>query len=84
MEDETWLPALVRIVAANTLFLIISQYKELNWLCIMIFEDRRKFKGLYWTQATLPVIIFVLFQITIRRVAMQPSAKSLDLRCTPH
>ncbi|MGA3208816.1 MAG: hypothetical protein ABSE05_13465 [Syntrophales bacterium] len=49
MEDETWLPALVGIVAAITLFLIISHYKELYWLRIMILEDRRKFRGLYWT-----------------------------------
>ncbi len=49
MEDETWLPALVGIVAAITLFLIISHYKELYWLRIMILEDRRKFRGLHWT-----------------------------------
>ena len=79
MEDETWLPALVGIVAAITLFLIVSHYKELYWLRIMILEDRRKFRGLYWTQATLPVIIFIFFQVTIWRAVMQPSAKSLEL-----
>ena len=72
MEDENWLSALAGIVAAITLFLTVSHYKELYWLCIMILEDRRKFRGLYWTQATLPVIIFIFFQVTIWRAVMQP------------
>jgi hypothetical protein len=79
MEDETWVPALVVIVALNTLFLIISHYKELNWLRIMVREDRAKFKGLYWTQAALPVIIFIFFQFTIWRSIMKSSIKSLEL-----
>jgi hypothetical protein len=49
MEDETWVPALAGIVVANTLFLIISHYKELHWLRAMILEDRKKFRRLYWT-----------------------------------
>ncbi len=79
MEDETWVPALVGIVTANTLFLIVSHYKELHWLQVMTLEDRRKFRGLYWTQAILPVIIFIFFQATIWRAVLQPSAKSLEL-----
>ncbi|MGO9138286.1 MAG: hypothetical protein ACLP9S_00365 [Syntrophales bacterium] len=59
MKDEHWLSALVGFVTAITPFLVISHYKELYWLRIMIREDRRKFRGLYWTQATLPVVIFV-------------------------
>jgi hypothetical protein len=79
MEDETWLPALVGIVAAITLSLIVSHYKELYWLRVMIPEDHKRLRGLYWTQATLPVIIFIFFQITIWRAVMQPSDKSLEL-----
>lgn len=78
MEDETWVPALVGIVAVNTLFLIISHYRELQWLRIMTFEDRIKFKGFYRTQAALPVIIFIFFQVMIWRAVLQASAKSLE------
>ncbi len=78
MEDETWRPALVGIVMANTIFLILSHYKEIRWLRIMILEDRAKFRRLYWTQTTLPVIIFIFFQVTIWRALMQTSVKSLE------
>ena len=54
MEDKTWVPALAGIVAANTLFLIVSHYKELYWLRVMILEDRAKFRGLYWTRRHCP------------------------------
>jgi hypothetical protein len=78
MEDETWVPALSGIVVANTLFLIISHYKELHWLRIMTLEDRTKFRGLHWAQAILPIIIFIFFQVTIWRALLQPSIKSLE------
>jgi hypothetical protein len=78
MEDETWVPALVGIAVTNTLFLIVSHYKELYWLRVMILEDRKKFRGVYWTQATLPVIIFIFFQVMIWRALMQPSVKYLE------
>jgi len=78
MEDETWVPALVGIVVANTIFLIVSHYKELHWLRIMVLEDRRKFRGLYWTQAILPVIIFIFFQATIWRAVLQPATKPME------
>lgn len=78
MEDETWVPALIGIVAANTLLLIIAHYKELRWLRIMILEDRTKFRRLYWTQAALPIIIFIFFQVMIWRAIIQPSIKSLE------
>jgi hypothetical protein len=78
MEDETWVPALAGIVVANTFLLIVSHYKELHWLRIRILEDRKKFRLLYWTQATLPLIIFIFFQVTIWRAVTQPTAKSLE------
>lgn len=78
MEDETWIPALVVIVALNSLLLIVSHYKELYWLRVMILEDRQKFRGLYWTQAALPVMICLFFQVTIWRAVMQSSAKALE------
>ena len=78
MEDKTWVPALAGIVATNTLFLIVSHYKELYWLRVMILEDRAKFKGLYWTQVSLPIIIFIFFQVTIWKALMQSSDKSLE------
>lgn len=78
MEDETWVPALVGIVVVNTLLLMGSHYKELRWLRVMLLEDRDKFRRLYWTQAALPVIIFIFFQFTIWRAVLQTSAKSLE------
>ena len=78
MEDETWVPALVGIVAANTLVLLWSHYKELHWLRVMTLEDRIQFKTLYWTQAVLPLIIFLFFQVMIWRALLQPSVQSLE------
>jgi len=78
MEDETWFPALAGIIVAVTLFLIVSHYKELYWLRIMTLEDRLKFRGLFWTQALLPIIIFIFFQVAIWRAILQPSEKSLE------
>ena len=78
MEDETWFPALAGIVVANSLFLIVSHYKELHWLRIMTLEDRAKFRGLYWVQTILPIIIFIFFQVTIWRALLQTSIKSLE------
>jgi ABC-type sugar transport system permease subunit len=73
MEDETWIPAIVGIVVANTILLFVSLYKELHWLSIMTLEDRSKFRGLYRTQAILPIIIFIFFQVTIWRAIMRLS-----------
>ena len=78
MENETWIPALVGIVAVNTLLLIIAHYKELHWLRIMVREDRSKFRGFFRMQAILPVIIFLLFQFMLWRSLMQTSDKSLE------
>jgi hypothetical protein len=78
MEDETWIPAIVGIVVANTILLFVSHYKELHWLSIMTLEDRSKFRGLYRTQATLPIIIFIFFQIMIWRAIMRLSIKSFE------
>lgn len=78
MENETWVPALVVIVVVISLLLIFSLYKELHWLRIMTFEDRSKFRGLYRTQATLPVIIFIFFQIMVWRSILRLSIKSLE------
>ena len=78
MEDETWIPAIVGIVVANTILLFVSHYKELHWLSIMTLEDRSKFRGLYRTQATLPIIIFIFFQIMIWRAVMRLSIKSFE------
>ena len=78
MEDETWIPAIVGIVVANTILLFVSHYKELHWLSIMTLEDRSKFRGLYRTQATLPIIIFIFFQIMIWRAIMRLSVKSFE------
>lgn len=79
MEDETWLPALVGIVVANTTLLIISLYKEIYWLRIMVSEDRKGFGRFYWAQAALPIIIFLFFQVIIWRAAMQPTTETLEL-----
>ncbi len=78
MEDETWVPALAGIAAVITLLLIVSLYKELHWLRVMTLEDRSGFRGLYWTQATLPIIIFIFFQAMIWRAIMRLSIKSLE------
>jgi hypothetical protein len=78
MEDETWIPAIVGIVVANTILLFVSHYKELHWLSIMTLEDRLKFRGLYRTQAILPIIIFIFFQIMIWRAIMRLSVKSFE------
>ena len=78
MEDETWVPAIVGVIVVNTLLLIVSLYKELHWLRIMTLEDRSKFRGLYRTQAILPIIIFIFFQVTIWRAIMRLSIKSLE------
>ncbi len=76
MEDEIWLPAIVGIAMMITISLIISLYKELHWLRIMTHEDRSEFKGLFWTQAILPVIIFIFFQVMIWRAIMRLSINS--------
>ena len=78
MEDETWVPAIVGIVVAITLLLIVSLYKQLHWLRIMTLEDRSEFRGLYWTQTILPIIIFIFFQIMIWRAIMRLSVKSFE------
>ncbi|PKN52537.1 MAG: hypothetical protein CVU55_04650 [Deltaproteobacteria bacterium HGW-Deltaproteobacteria-13] len=78
MEDETWIPAIEGIVISITIFLIISLYKELYWLRIMTFEDRVQFKGLFWTQSILPVVIFIFFQVMIWIAVLQPSIKHLE------
>jgi hypothetical protein len=78
MEDETWVPAIMGIVVAITLLLIVSLYKELHWLRIMTLEDRSEFRGLYWTQAIFPIIIFIFFQIMIWRAIMRLSVKSFE------
>ncbi|PKN51018.1 MAG: hypothetical protein CVU55_14240 [Deltaproteobacteria bacterium HGW-Deltaproteobacteria-13] len=78
MEDETWIPAIVGIVAVISLLLIVSLYKELHWLRIMTLEDRSEFRGLYWTQTILPIIIFIFFQVTIWRAIMRLSIKSFE------
>jgi hypothetical protein len=78
MENETWIPAIAGIVVFITLLLIVSLYKELHWLRIMTLEDRSEFKGLFWTQAILPVIIFIFFQIMIWRSIMRLSIKSFE------
>jgi hypothetical protein len=78
MEDETWIPALAGIIVVNTIILIISHYKEIHWLRIMVHEDRQIFGNLYWTQAILPVAIFLFFQGMIWRAIMQPTIKSLE------
>jgi hypothetical protein len=78
MEDETWVPAIVGIVVAITLLLIVSHYKQLYWLRIMTLEDRSEFRGLYWTQTILPIIIFIFFQIMIWRAIMRLSVKSFE------
>ena len=78
MEDETWLPALAAIVIVITILLIISHYKELYWLRVMVQEDRRLFKNLYWIQNVLPVLIFVFFEVMIWRAILQPSPKRLE------
>lgn len=78
MEDETWMPAIAGIIAVNTLFLIISHYRELHWLRIMMLVDRAKFRALCWTQAVLPIIIFTFFQVMIWRALMQTSVKSFE------
>jgi hypothetical protein len=78
MEDETWIPAIVGIVVANTILLFVSHYRELHWLSIMTLEDRSKFRGLYRTQAILPIIIFIFFQIMIWRAIMRLSVKSFE------
>jgi hypothetical protein len=78
LEDETWVPVLAGIAAVITLLLIVSLYKELHWLRIMTLEDHSEFRGLYWTQATLPIIIFIFFQIMIWRAIMRLSIKSLE------
>lgn len=79
MEDETWVPAMVGIVALNTLFLIISHYKEIQWLRTMVLEDRRIFRSFYWTQVGLPLPIFLFFQVMIWRAVLQPSIKLLEV-----
>jgi hypothetical protein len=78
MEDKTWVPALAGIVIANTIFLIISHYKEIHWLRIMVTEDPIKFRGLFWSQMILPFIIFIFFQVSIWKALIQPSEKSLE------
>jgi hypothetical protein len=78
MEDETWVPAIAGIAIVITLLLIVSLSKELHWLRIMTLEDRSKFRGFYWIQATLPIIIFIFFQVTIWRALMRLSIKSLE------
>jgi hypothetical protein len=78
MEDETWIPAIVGIVVFITLFLIVSLYKELHWLRIMTLEDSSEFRELYWTQAILPIIIFIFFQIMIWRAILRLSIKSFE------
>jgi hypothetical protein len=78
MEDETWIPAIVGIVVFITLLLIVSLYKELHWLRIMTLEDSSEFRGLYWTQAMLPIIIFIFFQIMIWRAILRLSIKSFE------
>ena len=79
MEDETWFPALVVIATLITIFLIASHYKELKWLRFMVQEDLGRFKFIYWTQSTLPVIIFIFFEIMLWRAIVQPSTASLEL-----
>ncbi len=79
MEDETWVPAIAGIVALNTLFLIVSLYKEMRWLRIMVLEDRKTFRGFDWARAALPLSIFLFFQVMIWRAVLQPSIKSLEL-----
>jgi hypothetical protein len=78
MEDETWVPAIAAISVVITILLIVSLYKELHWLRIMTLEDRSKFRGLYRTQAILPIIIFIFFQVTIWRAIMRLSIKSFE------
>ena len=78
MEDETWLPAIVGISMVMTLLLIVSLYKELHWLRIMTLEDRSEFRGLYWTQAILPIIIFIFFQVMIWRAILRLSIKPFE------
>jgi hypothetical protein len=79
MENETWIPAIAGIVVVITICLIVSLYKELHWLRIMTFEDRSEFKGLFWTQAIMPVFIFILFQVMIWRAILRLSVKSFEL-----
>ena len=78
MENKTSVPALAGIAVLITLLLIVSLYKELHCLRIMVLEDIAKFKRLYWTQTALPVIIFIYFQIMIWKSIMKASTKSLE------
>lgn len=78
MEDETWVPALAGIVIMNTVLLIVSHYREIHWLRIMVSEDHKIFKNLLLTQTILPVSIFIFFQVMIWRSLIQPSVKSLE------
>lgn len=78
MEDETWLPAIVGISMVMTLLLIVSLYKELHWLRIMTLEDSSEFRGFYRTQAILPIIIFIFFQVMIWRAILRLSIKPFE------
>jgi len=78
MEDKTWIPAIEGIVTVITIALVFSLYKELRWLRVMTLEDRAKFKGLFWTQSLLPIMIFIFFQVMIWIAVMQPSIRYLE------
>jgi hypothetical protein len=66
------------VFAYTTAISRIDSIGELRWLRMMTLEDRVKFKGLYWTQTALPIIIFLFFQVTIWRALIQPSVNSLE------
>jgi hypothetical protein len=78
LEDETWIPAIAGITVAITILLIFSHYKEIHWLRIMVQEDRKIFRNLYWTQTILPVFIFFFFQVMIWRAVLRLSIKSFE------
>ena len=79
MEDETWRPAIIGIIISITAFLVLSHYKELKWLHIMIQQNRDRFEGLYWTQVILPIIIFIFLESMIWRAIVQPSTAPFEL-----
>jgi hypothetical protein len=79
MEDETWRPAVVGIVLMITAILLYAHYKELKWCRIMVQVNRERFRGLFWTQTIIPVVIFLIFLTLTCRAILQPTIESFEL-----
>lgn len=79
LENETWVPALILIVCAISFLSAISLYQEIKWLRIMVQEDYKSFRKLFWVETIIPIFIFGFFQFMIWRALIKTRIIPLEV-----